>query len=153
MIAFATSVWKRFHRVPGHDFVLREFHGKRYMGAVVACALLSQAAPMQAQGTPPYFPPGSSSPKDQKGQAKMPPDTTAPEHTKLSAEEAQQQMQKKIDDEPQLKGAAVLATVNDTTVVLSGRVADANQHDAAIRIARSYSGTREIVDKITIAEE
>jgi osmotically-inducible protein OsmY len=90
------------------------------------------------QGTRPYFASGNTS--------SMPPDTKAPAHTQLSTKQVQQQIQNKLDDEPVLKGS-LIATVDDTKVVLRGEVAEQQQRDVAIRIARSYAGDRKVVDK------
>jgi hypothetical protein len=108
----------------------------------------------QGQGTPPYFPSDAakSGPQDRKDKPDMPPDTKAPPHEKLSTAEVQQQVQNKLDGEPMLKGLSLTATADDTSVTVSGTVDNAEQRNLAMRIAKSYAGERELVDKITIAE-
>jgi hypothetical protein len=54
----------------------------------------------------------------------------------------QQQIQNKLDDERGLKGSTVLATATDTGVILEGQVANQNQHDLALGIAKADAGTR-----------
>jgi osmotically-inducible protein OsmY len=44
----------------------------------------------------------------------------------------------------------VLATATDTGVILEGQVANQNQHDLALGIAKADAGTRKITDKLQI---
>jgi osmotically-inducible protein OsmY len=106
-------------------------------GVAMLCPLI-----VPEQGTPPYLPPGNTSSRD------MPPDTKAPAHTTLTTEQIQQEIQNKLDDERALKGFTLIATVDDTKVVLTGELATSEQRDLAHRIARSYAGDRKIVDNI-----
>ena len=80
----------------------------------------------------------------------MPPDTNAPAASPLTYTEAQKQIETKLADEPGLAGANVSVTVDDHGVFLNGMVDTQQQHDLALRIARSYSGDRPIDDKIQI---
>jgi osmotically-inducible protein OsmY len=80
----------------------------------------------------------------------MPPDTHAPTQKHMSTEQVQQQIQNKLDDERGLKGSTVLATATDTSVTLDGQVANQNQHDLALGIAKADAGTRKITDKLQI---
>jgi osmotically-inducible protein OsmY len=99
----------------------------------------------QPGGTPPYFPQDSRS-----ASRDMPPDTHAPTQKHMSTEQVQQQIQNKLDDERGLKGSTVLATATDTSVTLDGQVANQNQHDLALGIAKADAGTRKITDKLQI---
>jgi hypothetical protein len=90
-------------------------------------------------GTPPYFPQDSRS-----ASRDMPPDTHAP------TQQVQQQIQNKLDDELGLTGSTVLATATDTGVILDGQVANQNQHDLALGIAKADAGTRKITDQLQI---
>jgi hyperosmotically inducible periplasmic protein len=111
--------------------------------------------------TPPTFPsdtdkaPGNTAPPDHPA----PPDANAPpaqpmppdrNAQPMATDEIQQQIQKKLDTEPDLNGANVKAEVSDTTVILTGSVASEQEHDLALRIAHSYSGDRTIDDKIQV---
>ncbi len=116
-------------------------------------------------------PPGSTPPTFPGDTQKAPPDQTAPPHAPeppdanappsqpmppdrnaqpMATEDIRDQIQKKLDTEPDLSGANVKAQVSDTTVTLTGTVADDQQHDLALRIARSFSGDRTIDDKIEV---
>jgi osmotically-inducible protein OsmY len=44
----------------------------------------------------------------------------------------------------------VLVSVTDATVILTGRVANQNQRDLALGIAKADAGKRKITDKIQI---
>jgi osmotically-inducible protein OsmY len=119
------------------------------MKTAVLCIYLAMFFPLIAgdQGTPPYFPSGNASP------AGMPPDTKAPAHPTLTTEQVQQEIQSKLDGEPGLKGFALIATVDDTQVVLSGEVATNKERYLAYRIARSYAGDRKIVDNLRMRSD
>jgi osmotically-inducible protein OsmY len=127
----------------------------RHLAVLVATALIVPLA-THAQQTPPYFPEGSdhghSSAQQDRSSRRMPPDTSAPEHTKLTTAEVEQQIQNKLDDEPTLDGLSLLASVDGKTVTLRGRVANDDQRNVALRIARSYSGSRKIVDMLKVRD-
>jgi hypothetical protein len=104
-----------------------------------------QTAPQLPSGTtPPTFPQ-----PDKDAGREMPPDTRAQAPTSA---EVQQQIQTKIDTEPDLAAAALTVKATRNTVILSGTVADESQHRAVRRIAESYAGPRKIVDQIRIKE-
>jgi hypothetical protein len=118
-----------------------------------ACLLLAAASLIAQQGpSPPYGTPPTS--PDQRPEAappqQMPPDTQAPAPRPLSSAEVQDQIQKQLDGDPALDGTAVKASVDESTVVLSGTVETERQHALALRIADSYAGGRRIRDKITV---
>ena len=69
----------------------------------------------------------------------MPPDTRAKAPTST---EVQQQIQSKIESEPDLAGATLKVKVTNDAVTLTGTVADKSQHQAVRRIAESYAGPR-----------
>jgi hypothetical protein len=143
-----TRVAKRWRRVPRarpqllrweHHIILSKT--ARHLGLVFAVALVVPAVTAHAQQTPPYFPEGSSqgsstATQDRDAAGRMPPDTTAPAHTKLTTAEVEQQIQNKLDDEPTLEGLSLLASVDEKTVTLRGRVANDEQRTVAVRIAR-----------------
>lgn len=120
-------------------------------GAVLLFAGLLFAQP---QGPPPSNSPPQGTPQtfpqEQRPQAPLPPDTRAPAPGDLSNPEIEDQINKKLSTEPLLGEANVNAIVDDESVVLSGTVQDERQHDLALRIAESYAGDREIVDKIQV---
>ena len=140
--------WER-HECPSHR--------GRTLVLLYALALVLPATIARAQQTPPYFPEGSdhghSSAQQDRSSRRMPPDTSAPEHTKLTTAEVEQQIQNKLDDEPMLEGLSILASVDEKTVTLRGRVANDEQRSTALRIATSYSGSRKILDMLKINVE
>lgn len=123
-------------------------------------ALAQQAGPPPGS-TPPTFPSDTQKAPDQTAppQQPAPPDANAPPSQPMppdrnaqpmATEDIRDQIQKKLDTEPDLSGANVKAEVSDTTVTLTGTVADEQQHDLALRIAHSFSGDRTIDDKIEV---
>jgi osmotically-inducible protein OsmY len=70
----------------------------------------------------------------------------------LSNPEIQQQIGEKLSTEPMLARVDVNVSVDDTSVVLTGTANDEQQHDLALRIAKSYAGEREIEDKIQVQQ-
>jgi hypothetical protein len=119
---------------------------------VCGTLLLLATSVLAQQQNPPRYPPYTTPPTfpDDRGARKqMPPDINAPTQ-ELSPTEIQQQIQKKLDTEPALSTVVVKATVNDHSVMLKGTVLDERQHHLALRIAESYAGERQIVDKIEV---
>src|SRR4051812_33485246 len=118
------------------------------MKGIVWASLLLVASSLTAQqsqrphgptyGTPPIVP---------ETQEPQSPEMTA---QPLSSAEAQAQIQDKLATEPALSAASVKAIVDDSSIVLTGTVGDEHQHDLALRIANSYAGKRQIVDKIEV---
>jgi len=99
--------------------------------------------------TPPTFPQDQSQPPATNP---LPPDTQAPAQQTLSTEQVQQQIQSKLDTEPSLRDLQLTVVADDTTVTLKGNVENDDQHDAALRIAKSYAGDRKIVDKLVVKQ-
>jgi len=115
--------------------------------AFVTSAFAQQQPPTNSPPytTPPTFPEG-------RPQRQMPPDTKAPPPQRLSAAQVEQQIQDKLNSEPALANTKVSVRTNDRSVTLTGAVNTEQQHDFALRIARSYAGNRKIVDKIKVQE-
>jgi osmotically-inducible protein OsmY len=80
----------------------------------------------------------------------MPPDQQAPAPEATSAGRVQQQITREFTNEPTLANANLRADVDEASIVVSGTVDNAEQHDMALQIARSHAGDRNVVDKITI---
>ena len=99
------------------------------------------------QSTPPTFPEGQQTPRQQ-----MPPDQEAPAQG-LSTTAVQQQVQQGLNSEPALDNSNVGVHVDKNSVILTGTVNTESQHDLAMRIAQSYAGDRKIVDKIKIVQQ
>ena len=99
--------------------------------------------------TPPTFPQDQSQPPATNP---LPPDTQAPTQRTLSTEQVQQQIQSKLDTEPILRDLQLTVVADDETVTLKGNVESDEQHDAALRIAKSYAGDRKIIDKLVVKQ-
>jgi BON domain len=111
---------------------------------VAAASAQQQQPPYNRHGTPPTFPQGQPPGQD------MPPDTAAPPPQQMSSWQVQQQIQDKLNSEPSLANANVKASVSDSAVILTGVVDSERQHQLVLRIAQSYAGDREILDRIQV---
>jgi osmotically-inducible protein OsmY len=121
------------------------------MKRILCGALLLFAALVFAQQqNPPPYNTSPTFPGDRITPERFPPDTKAPLQQELSPAEIQEQIQKKLDTEPALSSVTLKAAVDDRSVVLTGTVDDERQHDLALRVAESYAGERQIVDKIEV---
>ncbi|HKD86371.1 MAG TPA: BON domain-containing protein [Terriglobales bacterium] len=105
--------------------------------------LLMMGALAFAQQQPPSQPPRGEIPRQQ-----MPPDTRAP--ARRPSADVAQQIQDKFNTEPALAKQNVKANATDSAVILTGTVENEQQHQMAIRIAQSYSGGREVLDRIEV---
>ena len=99
-------------------------------------------------GTPPTFPEGRQSPRQQ-----MPPDQETQPSQGLSTAQVQQQIEQGLYSEPALANTNVSVKADERAVVLTGTVDSEKQHDLAVRIAQSFAGDRQVVDKITIRQQ
>ena len=99
-------------------------------------------------GTPPTFPEGRQSPGQQ-----MPPDQEPQPSQGLSTAQVQQQIEQGLNSEPALANTNVSVKADESAVVLIGTVDSEKQHDLAVRIAQSFAGDRQVVDKIKIRQQ
>ena len=99
-------------------------------------------------GTPPTFPERRQSPRQQ-----MPPDQEPQPSQGLSSAQVQQQIQQSLNSEPALANTNVGVKTDESAVVLTGTVDSEKQHDLAVRIAQSFAGDRQVVDKIKIRQQ
>jgi osmotically-inducible protein OsmY len=80
----------------------------------------------------------------------MPPDTSAAPGRELSSSEIRDQIQTKLNSEPGLENDRVRVSVTDSDITVTGAVDDEAERELALRIAESYAGDRNIVDKLEI---
>jgi hypothetical protein len=102
--------------------------------------------------TPPTFPQDPQVPGQQPPRP-LPPDEKAPPPRALSTAEVRQQITSHLSSEPALAKTNLDARVSASSVALTGQVATEEQHDVALRIARSYAGNRKLVDKIKVGQQ
>ena len=124
------------------------------MRQIISCLVLFVGTSLlaQQQGQPP---PGSTPPtfpQERVPKQQTPPDQQAPPE-RLSTPEAQQRIQQALNSEPTLQNSNVGVHVDENSVILTGTVNSEQQHDLAVRIARSYAGDRKIVDKIKVTQQ
>src|SRR5262245_5537487 len=128
---------------------------KRTLFGIVLLAstvAVGQMGPAQSQpgqqppSTPPTFPDDRQSPRT------MPPDQKAPAPTP-EAEQVEQQITQQLTADPKLEGTNLRTDVDEASIILSGTVNTAEQHDLAMDIARSHAGDRNVVDKIKVKQQ
>jgi osmotically-inducible protein OsmY len=68
----------------------------------------------------------------------------------LSSSETKGAIEEKLKSEPGLESKDIQVTLTANAVNLSGSVINTDDRDAAVRIARSYAGDREVQDHLTI---
>jgi hypothetical protein len=118
--------------------------------SLTACALAQQGQQLPSQ--PPYETPPTF-PRDQQQLPKqMPPDQDAPPED-LSDPEATRQIQQGLKSEPALRDSDIAVKVDQASVTLTGTVHTDDQHELALRIARSYAGDRKIIDKLKLTQQ
>lgn len=88
-------------------------------------------------------------------QSSLPAGTTpTPEAAQSSKElttpEVQQLIHDGLSSEPALADTSVSVKTDDRAIVLMGSVGSERQHEVALRIAQSFTGGRQIVDKIKV---
>ncbi len=112
---------------------------------------MTAVAQQQRQPGPPTGSTPPTFPQDKNPSRQMPPDTAAPPTSGVpTSGEVQQQINQKLSQEPALKNTTVRFDVDDQSVVVGGTVADEQQHQLALRLARSYAGDRKIVDYVKV---
>ena len=97
-----------------------------------------------AVGVPPAIP------QEREASQQTPPDHETQPSEELSTPEVQQLIKDGFRYEPALAKANLSVKVDDSSVWLTGTVDDEKQHDLALRIAESYLGRRQIVDRIRV---
>jgi hypothetical protein len=122
--------------------------------ALASLGSAQAARAQEAPGTPPTFPsdrtkPGQTGPDTRlpSDPSSMPPDTKAPAP---SSREVQQQIEQALSKEPDLATSDLHVMVEKKTVTLAGTVDNPNQRTLALRIAQSYAGDRQVVDKLKL---
>jgi BON domain len=105
-------------------------------------------------GTPPTFPsdrtkPGQSGPDTRlpSDPSSMPPDTKAPAPT---SRELQQQIEQAFSKETELATSEIHVLVDKHAVTLTGTVDSPDERTLALRIAQSYAGERQVIDKLKL---
>jgi hypothetical protein len=131
---------------------------------VVSCALALALLPLPGAaqtgnpqgipGTPPTFPsdrtkPGQSGPDTRlpSDPSSMPPDTKAPAPT---SRELQQQIEQALSKESELATSNIQVSVDKNAVTLTGTIDSPDERTLALRIAQSYAGERQVIDKLKL---
>jgi hypothetical protein len=128
------------------------------MNRILVCALLLLSAPLAmsqqpqqpGQNRPPYTTP----PTFPNTQApNQPPLAVPPDQVPSASSDIQDQLQRTLNRDPDLKDAQVQTRVDEDTITLKGTVQDETEHQKILQLAQTYSGKRKIVDKLVIKEK
>lgn len=103
-------------------------------------------APTTQQPAPPpqQERPQGQSPTVPQGEAPLPSSNVS------DSSSLQQQLDQAFQSEPSLNGSRIDVAVSDSQVNLTGSVATNKDKVTAERIAKSYAGSRKVVDKVTV---
>jgi osmotically-inducible protein OsmY len=118
----------------------------------MACALvlaLTGTGFARQQSPPPAGPPTTIS-QERTWERQTTPEQAAASSEELTTPGVQQIIHDGLSSEPTLAGTSVSVRTDDRAIVLMGSVGSEKQHEAALRIAQSLTGGRQIVDKIKI---
>jgi|ERR1051326_2247638 hypothetical protein len=120
--------------------------------AVFFLLLVPSVGATQQQKQPPFNPPAYGPPPIAPDRApeSLPPDMVAPPPVAKSNLAVQMALQESILRHPSLAASSLKASVSDDTIVLTGTVADENQHQAALQLVQSQAGNRKIEDRIIV---
>ena len=117
-----------------------------------ASAFAQYPAQQAPQTTPPTFPQGQQARPEQ-----MPPDQMAPDQDtspqRLPTAGVQKQIQQGLSSQPSLRDVKIDVRVTEASVFLTGTVNSGAQHELALRVAGSYAGDRQLIDKIKVREQ
>jgi BON domain len=122
----------------------------------LSCALLLLGATMafgqqqpsgdQGQKPPSGAPPQTQQPPSQTQQPAAP----APQERAMSNSDIQSQVESTLGNDPSLSGAQVQASVDDTSITLTGTVQSQAQKDRVLALVSPYQAQRKIVNKVTV---
>jgi osmotically-inducible protein OsmY len=88
--------------------------------------------------------------QERTGERQTAPEQSAPSSEDLTTPQVQQLIHDGLSSESALATASVNVRTDDRAIVLMGIVGSEQQHGAALRIAQSFTGGRQIVDKIKV---
>jgi osmotically-inducible protein OsmY len=115
-------------------------------------AFAQYSAQQPPQTTPPTFPQGQQGRPEQ-----MPPDQMSPDRDtspqRVPTAEVQQQIQQGLSSQPSLHETKIDVRVTEASVFLAGTVDSEAQHELVLRVAGSYAGDRQIIDKIKVRQQ
>ena len=114
--------------------------------------LLGASVVAQRPGHPPWNSTLPTFPEGRQTPGQMPPDQNAPPE-RLSNHEAAQQIQQGLKSERGLSNSNIAVHVDKKSVILNGTIESDEQRELALRIAHSYSGDRQIVDKLRLRQQ
>jgi osmotically-inducible protein OsmY len=130
------------------------------MRALLFSLTLLLAATTFAQQGQPGYPPSTSPQQTAPNRQQMPPDQTpeaqepmGPGSQATASAQVGQEIQQALQAQPSLSNARINVSPRGNSVVLSGVVADQDQHQRALRVAALHASGLEIVDHIKVQQQ
>ena len=124
------------------------------MYRILVCALLLLSAPLAmnqqqqpGQSRPPYTTPPTF-PENHEPPLAIPPDQVP-----AASSDIQDQLQRSLTKDPDLKDAQVQMRVDEHAITLKGTVQDEIQHQKVVQLAQTYAGKRKIVDNLVVKQK
>ena len=117
---------------------------------ILCCALLLLSAAVAFGQQQPQGGQGQNPPPGAPPQTQQQPPAPAPQERAMSNSDIQSQVQSTLGNDPSLSGAQVQASVDDTSITLTGSVQSQAQKDRVLALVSPYQAQRKIVDKITV---
>jgi len=126
------------------------------MNRILVCALLLLSAPLAmsqqpqqpGQGRPPYTTPPTFPDTQNQPPLAMPPDQVP-----SASSDIQDQLQRTLSKDPDLKDAQVQTRVDENAITLKGTVQDEIEHQKVLQLAQTYAGKRKIVDNLVVKQK
>jgi hypothetical protein len=127
---------------------------------LLSITLLLAATTFAQQSQPPGYPPPTSSQQTSPDQ-QIPPyqrvpeaqEPTGPGSQATTSSQVGQQIQEALQAQPSLSNAKIRVSATSNSVVLSGVVADEEQHQKALRVATLHASGLQVVDRIKVQQK
>jgi hypothetical protein len=128
------------------------------MYRILVCALLLLSVPLALNQEPQQ--PGNSRPPyttpptfPENRPQNAPPLAVPPDQVPAASSDIQDQLQRSLRKDPDLKDAQVQTRVTDETITLKGTVQDDIQHQKILQLVQTYAGKRKIVDDLVVKQK
>ena len=118
----------------------------------MACALALALTGLgfAQQQSPPRASTPSTVTQERTSERQTAPEQAVQSFEDLTTPDVQRLIHDGLSSEPALADASVSVKTDDRAIVLMGSVGSDKQHEVALRIAQSFTGGRQIVDKIKV---
>lgn len=128
------------------------------MNRILVCVMLLLSAPLAmsqqpqqpGQNRPPYTTPPTFPDTQPQNQ---PPLAVPPDQMPSASSDVQDQLQRTLNKDPDLKDSQVQTRVDENTIILKGTVQDQTEHEKVLQLAQTYAGKRKIIDNLVVKQK